>query len=156
MPNPASPIGLGLFALIALGCTDSPSTSPTSSSATTSSLERNNRSVTEVEEDLDGYTFAQKEQFVAKTRTRLDDISRDLTVLSLRMASATRSVDQTSKSKLQALQDDVVSLRQQLDRINAADASTWDGVKLTFKKGYAQMKDGVRDARQWTSDVIAP
>ncbi len=57
--------------------------------------------------------------------------------------------------KVQALRDRVAALNKQMDQARDATESTWAGVQAQMKKGYGELKDSVRQARQWLSGKLA-
>jgi chromosome segregation ATPase len=107
-------------------------------------------------EDMKDYTFAQKDEFVAKMQVQIDALNKDLEQLSAKIDKSSDAVKAEAKPKLQALRDQVSQLNQQLDKAKNATESTWDDVKSGFQKAYDSTKDGFNQARQWVSDKIAP
>jgi hypothetical protein len=61
-----------------------------------------------------------------------------------------------ARPKLQALRDQAALLEIQLQKVKDADETTWDDVKATSRKAFADLKSGFNSARQWMSDKIAP
>ena len=80
------------------------------------------------------YSYAQKNDFVAKLKEELSDVNRELE-------------EMKAKAK---------NLDVEVNRAENATESTWNDVKASSKKAFGDMKEGFRDARQWTADKIAP
>jgi chromosome segregation ATPase len=106
--------------------------------------------------DIKDYTYAQKEEFVAKMQVQLAGINRDLDELSVKIEKSSDAAKAEWKPKLQALRDQADKLNKQLDQAKNATESTWDEVKASSRKAYDELKDGFQKARQWVSDKIAP
>ena len=88
-----------------------------------------------------------------------NDVGRIQAILDQLAAKIEKSSDTAkaeAKPKLDALRGQAAKLNKKLDEARNATESTWDDVKAGFKKGYAELKDGFNQARQWVSDKIAP
>jgi chromosome segregation ATPase len=107
-------------------------------------------------QDMKGYTFAQKGEFVAKMQGQLEALKKDLEQLSAKIESSSDAVKAEAKPKLQALRDQTTQLNEQLDNARNASESTWDSVKETSQKAFDSLKVGFQQSRQWVSDKIAP
>ena len=107
-------------------------------------------------EEIKNYTYAQKNEFVAKMQTQLARINRNLDELSVKVEKSSAAAKAEWKPKLQELRHQTEKLKQQLDAAKNATESTWDEVKSGSKKAYNELKDGFQRARQWVSDKIAP
>jgi chromosome segregation ATPase len=141
---------------LAVGCKPSDAPPPEDRDATAKQLDKIKADTTQAAQDIKDYAYAQKTQFVAETQPRLDQLNRDLDQLSARIDKSTDAVKAEARPKLQALRDQVAALNKQLDQARNATESTWADVQARFKKSYADLKDGVRQARQWLSDKLAP
>lgn len=106
--------------------------------------------------DMKDYTFAQKNEFVAKMQAQLDSLHQELDQLSAKIERSSHSVKTEAQPKLKALRDEMAHLKQQLDHVRNANESTWDSVKASSQKAFASLKDGFQQSRQWVSDKIAP
>jgi predicted nucleic acid-binding Zn-ribbon protein len=102
------------------------------------------------------YTYAQKSEFVKTMEGQLAALNQDLDKLSAKIESSSDTIKAEAKPKLQALRDQATQLNHQLDGVRNATESTWDSVKAGTKKGWESLKEGFQQARQWTSDKIAP
>ena len=102
------------------------------------------------------YAFAQKTEFVATMEKQLADLNRDMDQLAEKIEKSSETAKAEARPKLQALRDQAAKLNKKLDEARNATESTWDDVKSGFTKGYAEVKDGFNQARQWVSDKIAP
>jgi hypothetical protein len=107
-------------------------------------------------EDMKDYTFAQKAEFTAKMQGQLTEINRDLETLAAKIEKSSDAVKAEAKPKLEALRADASGLERQLEEAKNATESTWESVKTTSRKAFADFKEGVTVARQWVSEKIAP
>jgi len=111
---------------------------------------------TQAAQDMQDYTFAQKDEFVKYMQDQLATLNQNLDKLAAKISSSSDAVQAEAKPKLQALRDQAAKLSQDLaDDQNATD-STWDSVKAGTKKTYDSLASSFADARQWVSDKIAP
>ena len=114
------------------------------------------RNAKEAEQDLQDYTFQQKAEFIARTQTQLDELSRDLEQLATKTETGSDAVKAEYRPKIVELRDQLAKLHTQLDTVRSTDASTWNDVKNGTRKGYRELKERVQGARQWLSEKIAP
>jgi len=84
------------------------------------------------------HTFEQRTEFNQQMHGLLDDSSRDLDQIGL---------------KLQAMREMVAGLRSQLVASQNATSATWDEVKEGLTKGHSKIQDGFWSARQWANKV---
>jgi len=124
--------------------------------ATAQDFDKLKRESKEASQEMKDYTFAQKEEFTEKMQGQLTEINKDLEQLSAKIEKASDTAKAEAKPKLQALREQTAKLTKQLDQAKGATESTWNDVKTGFKKGYAELKEGFHQARQWVSDKIAP
>ncbi|MDB6112940.1 MAG: hypothetical protein JWR69_4690 [Pedosphaera sp.] len=110
----------------------------------------------EVAQDLNNYTYAQKAEYSKQMHIQLAALDQELDKLSAKVESSSDAVKAEAKPKLQALREQAARLNKQLDNVKDASESTWDSVKAGSKNAYEALKDGFQQARQWTSDKIAP
>jgi DNA anti-recombination protein RmuC len=110
----------------------------------------------EATQDLKENTFAQKTEFTDKMRTQLAEINQELDQLAAKIEKSTDAAKAEARPKLQPLRDKADQLKKQLDEAGNATESTWETVKATSKQGYAELKEGFTQARQWVSEKIAP
>ena len=107
-------------------------------------------------EDMKGYTFAQKGEFVAKMEGQLDALKKDFDQLSAKIESSSEAVKVKARPELQGLRDQAAQMNKQLDNVRNATESTWESVKATSQKTFDSLKNGFQKSRQWASDKIAP
>ncbi len=107
-------------------------------------------------EDMKDYAYAQKPDFLAKMEGDLAAIETDLDALSTQIEKSSDKVKTEAEPKLQMLRNQTARLKDQLEAVRNADESAWGDVKAGFRKGFGELKDGFRDARQWMSEKIAP
>jgi uncharacterized membrane-anchored protein YhcB (DUF1043 family) len=143
-------LGLSLLAVAALavGCDKEQTTSQ--------QLDNVKAETKQAAQDMKDYTYAQKAEFVAAMQAQLTALNQDLDQLSAKVAKSSDALKAEAQPKLQVLSDQTAQLNKQLDEARNATESTWDSVKGGFKKAYESSKDGLRQARQWVSDKIAP
>ncbi len=136
------------IAAFIVGC-DKPAT-------TSQRLDKVQEKAEEAAQDMKDYTFAQKAEFTAKMQAQLAEINNDLDALAAKIEKSSEAAKAEAKPKLEALRGKADQLNKQLDEAKNATESTWDSVKATSKKAYAELKDGFMQARQWVSEKIAP
>jgi Skp family chaperone for outer membrane proteins len=144
-------------AVVAVGC--KPSVEKTAAENREAAAQQFDKVKTETKEAaqaMKDYAFAQKAEFVATMEKQLADLNRDLDQLAAKIEKSSDAAKAEAKPKLQALREQAAKLNKKLDEARNATESTWDDVKAGFKKGYAELKDGFNQARQWVSDKIAP
>lgn len=107
-------------------------------------------------QEMQDYTYAQKNAFVEKMQAQMAEINRDLDQLAAKIDKANDTVKAEAQPKLQALRSQAAKLNEKLGEAKNANESTWDSVKAACKNGYGELKDGFQNARQWVSDKIAP
>jgi len=148
MKNTTLPMTLVSAMLLAAGCNKE--------STTSQQLDKIQTETQAAAQDMKDYTYAQKSEFVKTMEGQLAALNQDLDKLSAKIESSSDTVKAEAKPKLQALRDQATQLNHQLDGVRNATESTWDSVKAGTKKGWESLKEGFQEARQWTSDKIAP
>ena len=141
---------LGLAAFAA-GC--NPATDDKSAADPLNKLKTDTR---EIARDVQEYSFAQKAQFTDAMRVQMVEIRAELDRLAARIEKSAGATRDEAKPKFQALRTQTETLTGQLDGVRDATESTWTDVKTGFRTGLLQLKDGFQQARQWTSEKIAP
>ena len=140
-----------------VGCKPSEEKSVTENrEATAQDFEKLKKESKAATQDMKDYTFAQKEEFTEKMQGQLTEINKDLEQLSAKIEKASDSAKAEAKPKLQALREQTAKLTKQLELAKGATESTWNDVKIGFKKGYGELKEGFHQAHQWISEKIAP
>jgi predicted nucleic acid-binding Zn-ribbon protein len=107
-------------------------------------------------QDMKGYTFAQKAEFVQAMQIKLTALNQDLDKLSAQIDNSSDAVKAEARPKLQALRDQAAQMNQQLVDAKNATESSWDSVKAGSQKAYDSLAKSFTEARQWVSDKIAP
>ena len=110
----------------------------------------------EATQEMKDYTFTQKEAFVKHMQTQLIELDQDLEMLAAKIEKSSDAVKAEARPKLQTLRDQATQLNKQLDDVKNATESTWGEVKAGSRKAFDVLKAGFQQARQWTSDKIAP
>jgi hypothetical protein len=134
--------------VLAFGCKQEPTA--------TEQLEKAKAEAKEAAQDMKNYAFAQQAEFVQQMESQLNALNQDLDKLSVKIESSSDAVKAEAKPKLQALRDQASQLNKQLEDARNSTQSTWDTVKVKAEKAYDALANGVREARQWVSDKIAP
>jgi len=137
-------------AAILLGC------KPSDEKSTAAQFDKVKEETKSAAEEIKNYTYAQKNEFVAKMQSQLAKINRDLDEISVKVEKSSAEAKAEWKPKLQALRHQADNLKKQLDEAKNATESTWDEVKAGSKKAYGELKGGFHRARQWVSEKIAP
>lgn len=119
-------------------------------------LDKVQAKTSEAAQEMKDYTFAQKAEFIEKMQGQLAEINKDLDQLAAKVDKSSAAAKAEAQPKLQALREQTVRLNKQLDDVRNSTESTWNDVKTGFKKGFAEVKEGFNNARQWMSDKIAP
>jgi hypothetical protein len=135
-------------AVLAVGCNKEETTSQ--------QVDKVAMETTNVAQNMKDYTFAQKADFNAEMQLQLTQLNKDLDVLSAKIDDSSDAVKAEAKPKVQALRDEAAQLNMQLDKARDATESTWDSVKDSSRKSYNALAADFAQARQWTSDKIAP
>ena len=143
-------LGITFLSVVAfaVGCNQDPTTSQQIDKAKTETAAAT--------QDMKGYAFAQKTEFVTKMQGQLDALNKDLDQLSARIQSSSDAIKTEAQPKLQALRDQSAELTKRLDTVRSATESTWESVKATSQTAFDSAKDGFQQARQWLSDKVQP
>lgn len=143
-----------LVVALAMGC--KPSGDKPATGTTAQQLDQAKAATKDAAQQIKEYSYAQKAQFVAAMEAQLADLDRSLDELSAKIEKSSAAAQAEAKPKLAALKEQSVQLKKQLAAATNATESTWDTIKAEFEKGYAAVKTGVMNSRQWMSDKIAP
>ena len=119
-------------------------------------LDRMKRETKEAAQEVNNYSYAQKDEFVEKMKGHLAEINRGLDDLGAKIQNSSAAVQEEAKPKMQALREQTSRLDGQLEAARNATAATWEDVKAGFRTAYDEVKEGFRQARQWASDKIKP
>ncbi len=152
-------ITLGVLTIASLSGGCKPATEAPQATPQATVEERVDRAKVEVRDTAQGmkeYTFAQKDEFVGQMRTELADINRELDQLSERIGKAGEAAKAEAQPRVKSLREQAARLKAQLDAARDSTESTWGEVKTGFRNGYAELKVGFQQARQWVSEKIAP
>ena len=98
----------------------------------------------------------QQTEFIAKMKSELDEINKQIDKLSKKVENAGDAARAKIKSNLRTLRDHAAKLNKQLDEANNIAESNWDDFKSAFNKSYKELKDIFKQSRQWLSEKIAP
>jgi len=144
-------------AVVAVGCKPSAEKSAAENrEATAQQFDKVKTETKEAAHAMKDYAFAQKAEFVATMEKQLAELNRDLDQLAEKIEKSSASAKAEASIKLQEVREKVARLNESLDGVQSATESTWEEVKAGVKKGYEEVKDSFRQARQWLSEKIAP
>ncbi len=136
----------GAAAAAVIGCTSSPDQGTAEKPADASSAAAAEPS----------YPYSRKEEFTAFMKTNLDKLNHEIDQLSAKIASLSAAAQAEATQKLKDLREQAQRLGQQFDKVQSASAGSWDNAKADMSKAYADLQSGIRKARQWLSEKIAP
>lgn len=105
---------------------------------------------------IQNFSYAQKAGFVDEMKKQLVAIQEELDVLSAKVDRSNSAAKADAKAKLDAVREEWVLAKKQLDAAESANESTWDDVKNGFKRSYDELKASFNNVRQWLSDKIEP
>jgi cytochrome c556 len=148
-----------LFAIAVLTAGCKPASDPAATEArdaTTRQIDRVQQDTQASTRELSDYTYGQKAEFVTSMEAELAQLNEELDQLAAKIEKSSDAAKAEASPKLQALREQVAKLETHLEEAKNATESTWDNVKVAFKSGYAELKDGFNQARQWVSEKIAP
>ena len=119
-------------------------------------LDRVQAKTADVAQDMRDYTYSQKDEFLAKMRTQLADLNRELDELAAKVEKSTATVKADAQPRIDALRDQTARLNRQLDDASNATESSWDKFKADVRRTHDASKEDFKQARQWLSEKIAP
>jgi len=137
---------IGAVALMAIACTSAPDQNTIQKPSETGANPAPDQS----------YAFSQKEEYTTAMKSNLDKLNQEIDQLAEKVAHVAAAARADAAEKLQKLRDQAQRLRQQFDKVQDASAGSWDLVKSDIATGYADLRSGIRSARQWLSEKIAP
>jgi len=110
----------------------------------------------EAAEAINEYAYAQKAEFVAKTKQELLEIQQELDRLSAKADSVGGAVKAEAETTLGTVRKQWALTKTHLDAVENASESSWNDIERSFRKSYGQLKDSFEKSRQWLSDKIEP
>lgn len=102
------------------------------------------------------YPYSRKEEFTAFMKTKIDQLNQEIDQLSAKIASLGAAAKEEAGQKLKELREQAQRLGQQFDKVQNTSAASWDNAKTDMAKAYDDLQAGIRHARQWLSEKIAP
>jgi hypothetical protein len=102
------------------------------------------------------YTYSQKEEFITKTKTELNDLKKELADLEIKAKQTTGTAKAEAAKKIQDVKVSINKLNGQLETIKAATESQWNELKNKFNKSMDSAKASIAKSRKWLSEKIAP
>lgn len=150
-------VPLAVFTSFSVSCSRSSDTAETQSASTVDQqIDKAESAASKAIQDLDAYTYARKNEFVADMERQLSDLNSNLEELGANIAKAGPAIRAEAEPKLATLRAKADLLTKQLDNVKDATSSTWDIVKDTSSKAYDELNEDFTQARQWLSEKIAP
>jgi hypothetical protein len=102
------------------------------------------------------YAYAQKAVLVRNAKKELAKIRRELDRLSAKVDHSSGTVKADAKAKLEVVRTKWAQTKEHLDQAARSTESTWDETKERLGNSYGELKDSLKQTRQWLSDKIAP
>ena len=110
----------------------------------------------EAAEAISEYAYAQKAEFVAKTKQELLRIQQELDRFSAQADGAGDAVKLEAMITLGTVRKQWALTNTHLDAVESASESSWNDMERNFRKSYGQLNDSFEKSRQWLSDKIEP
>ncbi|MFT3831663.1 MAG: hypothetical protein QM691_18360 [Opitutaceae bacterium] len=107
-------------------------------------------------DEIQDYTYEQRANYIAAARVKIESLKRRLEALSASVDRSSEAVKADSRPRIAALRERIAKLEAQLDAAQGTGADAWDRFKAEMRSSYSELKQAFRDARQWTSEKIAP
>jgi hypothetical protein len=93
-----------------------------------------------------GYSYDQKDEFIAKTKADMQVLDQKIQKLSDWVASASDTTKADLQSEMQDLRAKRAVLDQKLANVQAATADNWEDAKAGFKNAYFDVKTSLQNA----------
>ena len=119
-------------------------------------LDRVQEKTADVAQDMRDYTYGQKDEFLAKMRSQLAGLNRELDELAAKVEKSSSTVRAEAQPRIDALRNQTARLNKQLDDASNATESSWDKFKIDVRRTHDASEEEFRRARQWLSEKIAP
>jgi len=151
---------LGVSCLTGTGCKRESATATVPADGTSENaaakLEKAKQQTREAVDATTEYAFAQRVEYAAKLRQELAAFNQELDELSTRIELSSASAKEEAKARLQELRNQIGRLNSNLQGVDGATESTWDEVKVRAKRGYDEMKESLKQSRQWLREKVSP
>lgn len=148
-----------ILAALAAGCTpkeESSAVGPEQGGTAAAQFDKARTETKEAAQAMQDYAYAQKADFVDMMKKELAGIQGELDQLSAKVDSSSTAAKADAKARLDAIREQWVQAKKQLDQAESATEDTWDDVKAGLKRSYGELKDSFDKTRQWLSDKIQP
>jgi len=96
-------------------------------------------------QDLAGYTFAQKGDFIKAMTTARDNLNQELVQLSAKVDLASDTVQTEERSKLGTLQTQLNELDAKLDQVKISTETSWDQAKADAQQAYETSRQSLQN-----------
>jgi uncharacterized protein YicC (UPF0701 family) len=113
-------------------------------------------SVDQAADELNAYTYAQRQTFITKMEALSAGLTRQLDELTASVERSSAAVKADAEPRLARLKTQRDAIDEQLSAVKSANASTWERTKATTAQAYEDLKSGLNETRQWLGEAIAP
>jgi chromosome segregation ATPase len=97
-------------------------------------------------QSITGYTYDQKDAFVASASADVDALDQKIKELSDKVANASDSVKTNEQAKLEELNANRADLGKKLDDVKNSTEAGWNDAKTGFKNSYDDVKNSLKQA----------
>jgi peptidoglycan hydrolase CwlO-like protein len=112
--------------------------------------------VSKVEQADSDYTYSQKEEYLAKIRSDLNNIKMDLDDLEKSVKRASGHAKKEANDKIRTTKVRVSKLNEEVAELKASSEKEWKEVKKKYIESVSRAKDAIESSRKWLSTKIAP
>lgn len=151
---------LALFiASCAMGCTPTDGVAaekPMQSETQAMQMDKVKKETKEAVQAMQDYNYARKAEFVAETQKELDELQVEMDRLSAQVDRSKAEAKADAKLRLDAVRENWVKTKENLEQAKNATEFAWNEVKLGFEKSRNDLKESIDKMRQWLSDKVEP
>lgn len=146
------------FALTAItvGCKPNDRSASEQETAVTQQINKVQADTSKAMDNLDDYTYAQKEALIKNLEVQIAAIDKSIDELSTKIEESSSAVQTEAQPWIANLRAQSKVLHKQLDGLKGASESTWESVKKATSNAYSDVKTGLVNTREWLSEKIAP
>ena len=92
-------------------------------------------------------SMKERDDWVSKMKSELNDVNAEIERLA-------KDGSAEAKAKSETLRDKSKNLNVEIEKAQNATAETWNDIKAGSKKAFDDVKDGLRDAKDWAADKL--
>jgi len=140
------------------GC-DSADKTPAETKAAKATADQGDKVKKETKEAVDAmrdYTFAQKSEFIAEMKTKLDALEVEIKALEERVATSAGDAKADAETKLAEVRAKWGTTKTKLDAAEAATEANWENLKADVKQANEDLEKSFDATRTWLSEKIKP